>query len=99
RLTGVDEVTKPRTPSFKAIAVEPTASPVIAQRLKGEELKPGRHPIQGIGAGFIPDVLNVGMIDEVIQVKGDDSFAMARRLCREGGMLCGIHSGAAAGAT
>src|SRR5262245_37656478 len=69
-LTGVAEVIKKRKPSFKAIAVEPTASPVITQRMKGEELKPGRHPIQGIGAGFIPDVLNVGMIDEVIQVKG-----------------------------
>src|SRR5713226_4862028 len=67
-ITGVSEVIKPRKPSFKAIAVEPTASPVITQKLKGQPLVPGRHKIQGIGAGFVPDVLNVGIIDEVIQV-------------------------------
>ena len=95
-ITGVSEVIKQRKPSFKAIAVEPVASPVITQRRAGQELQPGRHRIQGIGAGFIPDVLNVGIIDEVIQVKDDDAFDMARRLCREEGMLCGISSGAAA---
>src|SRR5262249_47430210 len=63
-LTGVTEVIRKRKPSFKAIAVEPVTSPVITQRKKGEELKPGRHKIQGIGAGFIPDVLNVSLVDE-----------------------------------
>jgi cysteine synthase A len=95
-ITGVSEVIKKRKPSFKAIAVEPAASPVITQKMQGQELKPGRHKIQGIGAGFIPGVLNLEVIDEVIQVKDDDAFETARRLCREEGMLCGISSGAAA---
>src|SRR5437879_3395762 len=95
-ITGVSEVIKPRKPSFKAIAVEPTASPVITQKLKGEPLQPGRHKIQGLGAGFIPGILNTKIIDEVIQVTDEDSFTMARRLAREEGLLCGISSGAAA---
>jgi cysteine synthase A len=94
-ITGVSEVIKPRRPSFKAIAVEPTSSAVITQKKRGEEMKPGRHKIQGIGAGFIPDVLNVGNVDEVIQVEDEDAFKMARRLAKEEGMLCGISSGAA----
>ena len=95
-ITGVAEVIKKRKPSFKAIAVEPVTSPVITQKMKGQPLVPGRHKIQGIGAGFVPDVLNVGIIDEVIQVQDDDAFTMARRLAREEGLLCGISSGAAA---
>jgi cysteine synthase A len=95
-ITGVAEVIKPRKPSFKAIAVEPTASPVITQKLKGEPIQPGRHKIQGLGAGFIPAILNTKIIDEVIQVTDEESFAMARRLAREEGMLCGISCGAAA---
>jgi cysteine synthase A len=94
-LTGVSEVIKKRKPSFKAIAVEPVTSPVITQKMHGQEMKPGRHRIQGIGAGFIPKVLNLEMIDEVMQVKDDDAFEMSRRLAREEGMLCGISSGAA----
>jgi cysteine synthase len=94
-ITGVGEVIKKRKPAFRAVAVEPTHSPVITQRLAGAELKPGPHKIQGIGAGFIPDVLNLGVIDEVIQVDNDAAFTMARRLAREEGILCGISSGAA----
>jgi cysteine synthase A len=94
-ITGVGEVIKKRKPSFRAIAVEPTLSPVITQRKRGAENKPGRHKIQGIGAGFVPEVLNLDVIDEVIQVRDEDAFAMARRLAREEGILCGISSGAA----
>ncbi len=95
-ITGVAEVIKARKPSFKAIAVEPTTSPVITQKMKGEPLQPGRHKIQGLGAGFIPGNLNIAIVDEVIQVTDEDSFTMARRLAREEGMLCGISCGAAA---
>ncbi|HJT77748.1 MAG TPA: cysteine synthase A [Gemmataceae bacterium] len=94
-ITGVSEVIKKRKPSFKAIAVEPTNSAVITQRKRGEPLKPGPHKIQGLGAGFIPDVLNVDLVDDVVQVTNEDAFAMARRLAKEEGLLCGISSGAA----
>src|SRR5437764_6274889 len=89
-ITGVAEVIKPRKPSFKAIAVEPVTSPVITQKMAGQPLTPSPHRIQGLGAGFIPGVLNVKIIDEVIQVKDDDAFDIARRLAKEEGMLCGI---------
>ena len=88
-ITGVGEVIRARKPSFKCIAVEPAASPVLSGGPKGP------HPIQGIGAGFVPDVLNTGIYDEVIQVKNEDAFATARRAAREEGLLVGISSGAA----
>src|SRR5439155_26927971 len=93
-VAGVSGVIKKRKPSFQAIAVEPVNSPVITQKMHGQELKPGKHKLQGLGAGFIPTILNVDIIDEVVQVKDEDAFEMARRLAREEGMLCGISSGA-----
>jgi cysteine synthase A len=63
--------------------------------MHGQELKPGKHKLQGLGAGFIPDILNLDIVDDVVQVKDDDAFEMARRMAREEGMLCGISSGAA----
>ena len=88
-ITGVGEVLKARKPSFQAIAVEPDASPVLSGGVKGP------HPIQGIGAGFVPDVLNTQIYDEIIRVKNEDAFQTARRLAREEGLLVGISSGAA----
>ena len=88
-ITGVAEVIKPRKPSFQAIAVEPADSPVLSGG------KPGPHKIQGIGAGFVPDVLRMDLVDETIQVKHRDAGAVARRLAREEGILVGISGGAA----
>lgn len=95
-ITGVGEVLKQRKPSIKMIAVEPANSPVITQRKSGQELKPGKHTIQGIGAGFIPDVLNVDVIDDVVQVQDEDAMEAARDLAKLEGLFCGISSGAAA---
>src|SRR5215212_1616181 len=92
-ITGVSEVIKPRKPSFRAIAVEPVASPVITQKLKGEPLKPGRHKVQGIGAGFVPDNLHTDIVDEVVQITDDEAFEWARRLAKEEGIFGGISSG------
>jgi cysteine synthase A len=88
-ITGVGEVLKGRKPSFQCVAVEPDASPVLSGG------QAGPHPIQGIGAGFIPKVLNTKIYDEVVRVKNDDAMAMARRMAKEEGLLVGISSGAA----
>jgi cysteine synthase len=95
-ITGVSEVIKGRKQSLWTIAVEPAKSPVITQRLAGQPLQPGRHTIQGLGAGFIPEVLNVDLIDEVIRVEDEDAAATARQLSTREGISCGISSGAAA---
>jgi cysteine synthase A len=88
-ITGVGEVLKARKPAVQVIAVEPDASPVLSGGQKGP------HPIQGIGAGFVPAILNTGVYDEVVRIKNDEAFAMARRLATEEGLLVGISSGAA----
>jgi cysteine synthase A len=88
-ITGVGEVLKARKPSLKVVAVEPDASPVLSGGVKGP------HPIQGIGAGFVPAILNTKIYDEVIRVKNDDALAIARRMATEEGLLVGISSGAA----
>jgi cysteine synthase A len=88
-ITGVGEVLKARKPSFRCVAVEPDASPVLSGGQKGP------HPIQGIGAGFVPAILNTKIYDEIIRVKSDDAFATARQAAREEGLLVGISSGAA----
>ena len=91
-ITGVAQVLKQRKPSFRAIAVEPAASPVLSGG------SPGLHPIQGIGAGFVPEVMDLSLVDQVVTVPNDDAFTMARRLAQEEGLLCGISSGAAVSA-
>lgn len=88
-ITGVGEVLKGRKPSFKCVAVEPDASPVLSGGQKGP------HPIQGIGAGFVPQILNTKIYDEVVRVKNDDAMDIARRMAKEEGLLVGISSGAA----
>jgi cysteine synthase A len=88
-ITGTAEVIKARKPTFKAVAVEPAASPVLSGGA------PGPHKIQGIGAGFVPEILNTVIIDEVVTVSNDEAFETARRVAKEEGILCGISSGAA----
>ena len=88
-ITGVSQVIKPRKPSFKTIAVEPAASPILSGGSAGP------HKIQGIGAGFIPDVLDRSVIDDVVTVTNEDAFETARELAKKEGILCGISSGAA----
>jgi cysteine synthase A len=88
-ITGVAQVIKPRRPSFKAIAVEPTASPVLSGGSKGP------HKIQGIGAGFVPEVLEQSLIDDIVTVTNEDAFETARQAAKLEGLLCGISSGAA----
>lgn len=94
-ITGVGQAMKQRKPSFQCVAVEPMGSPIITQTREGRERKPGPHKIQGIGAGFIPDALDLNVIDEVICVADEDAFAWGRRAAKEEGILCGISSGAA----
>ncbi|MFM8891379.1 MAG: cysteine synthase A [Planctomycetia bacterium] len=95
-ITGCGEVLKAKKPGLKVVAVEPANSPVISQKLSGEPLKPGRHPIQGIGAGFIPDILNLDIIDEVVKVDDEDAMETARQMAKREGLMCGISCGAAA---
>lgn len=95
-ITGCSEVLKKYKPELKSIAVEPANSPVISQQKSGQDLQPGKHTIQGIGAGFIPDVLNVEIIDEVFQVQDEDCVEMTRALSTQEGLFCGISCGAAA---
>ena len=88
-ITGVGEVLKARKPAIKVIAVEPDASPVLSGGQRGP------HPIQGIGAGFVPAILNTKIYDEIVRVKNDDAMTIARRMAAEEGLLVGISSGAA----
>jgi cysteine synthase len=93
-ITGVGQVLKQRNSNIKIVAVEPIDSPVISQKLAGLPLKPGPHKIQGIGAGFIPDVLDLTVIDEVIQVSNENAFKLARQLAQTEGIFAGISTGA-----
>ena len=95
-ITGVGEELKSRNPEIQIVAVEPANSPIISQRLAGKEMKPGKHGIQGIGAGFIPKILNLKVIDEVIRVEEEAALETSRDLARKEGLVCGISSGAAA---
>ena len=93
-ITGVTRALRSRKPSLTAIAVEPEASPVISQTLAGDPVVPAPHKIQGTGAGFVPNNLDLSVVSEVVKVSNDDAFAMARRLAKEEGILAGISTGA-----
>lgn len=96
-ITGISRhIKNTRKKAITSIAVEPTGSPILSQKLAGKELKPGPHKIQGIGAGFIPDTLDLSVVDRVEQIDNEEAIDFARRLAREEGILCGISSGAAA---
>tara|TARA_B100000085_G_scaffold37704_1_gene30870 strand:- start:2918 stop:3934 length:1017 start_codon:yes stop_codon:yes gene_type:complete len=95
-ITGCGEALKAKKPEIRVVAVEPLNSPVISQQLAGEAIKPGKHMIQGIGAGFIPDILNLDIIDEVVKVDDEDAMETARQLAKREGLMCGISCGAAA---
>jgi cysteine synthase A len=95
-LTGVSQGLKAHKPSVRAIAVEPAGSPVITQHLAGRAIMPGKHAIQGIGAGFIPEVLDLNVVDEVVAVRDEEAAETTRQLARQEGLMCGISSGAAA---
>jgi cysteine synthase len=95
-ITGCSDVLKQKKPSVRSIAVEPVESPVLTQKRAGQELKPGPHKIQGIGAGFVPEILELGLVDEIFQVTSDQALEMGRRLCREEGLMVGISSGSVA---
>jgi len=95
-ITGVGEALKELKPGVRIVAVEPARSPVLTQTRAGMPIQPGKHKIQGIGAGFVPDVLNLDVIDEVVTVQDEDAMATAREMARKEGFMCGISSGAAA---
>ncbi|HKH44479.1 MAG TPA: cysteine synthase A [Thermoanaerobaculia bacterium] len=92
-VTGCSQVLKKKKPSVKTVAIEPIHSPVMTQKRAGQDLVPGPHKIQGIGAGFIPEILDLDLIDEIATVSNDESMEMGRRLCREDGIMVGISSG------
>ena len=95
-VTGCAEVLKEKKPALRTVAIEPVDSPVLTQTRAGSELKPGPHKIQGIGAGFVPQVLDLSLVDEIFTVSNDQSMEMGRRLCREDGLMVGISSGGVA---
>jgi cysteine synthase A len=92
-ITGCAQVLKPKKASLQTVAVEPIHSPVMTQKRAGQDMVPGPHKIQGIGAGFIPEILELDLVDEIALVSNDEALAMGRRLCREEGLMVGISSG------
>jgi cysteine synthase A len=95
-ITGCTQALKAKRPGLISVAVEPIDSPVLSQTRAGQELKPGPHKIQGIGAGFVPDILDLRLVDEIFTVSNDQAMEMGRRLCREDGLMVGISSGGVA---